>query len=716
MIAQKIVPAPFPNVRELAKLQSRVLAALGTGARQPIRGEDSIGSGRALLAALPVAVYTTDAGGRITFFNEAAATLWGQRPVLGTDRYCGAWRIVAADGTPMPHDQCPLAVALHTGKDVEGGERAILRPDGTRAVVAPFPTLLRDAKGKVTGAINMLIDLTPIKAAEAELRESEAHVRSAIELNPQMPWTADPQGQVLEFSEQWCRFTGQTPEESLRDGWRKVVKPEDLDRVRAAMKQALVSNSPHDVRFRVRTRDGTERWVRSRAQPRRDGDGAIIRWYGSTEDIHDAVLAEDEARAANTRYRLASEAADDVAWDLDVARDVVTWSAPLQRRFGHWPDPATSTRAWWMGQIHPDDRAHVAQTIATTMAGTSAQLRAEYRFRRADGSYAHVLDRGSLIRDGEGKVVRAIGAMLDLTDRKRSEEALRLSEERFRLAAHAAGLGIADIDMVSHEQHWSAELRTILGVSDAAPSTPETYSALVHANDRAAARDNHLRSLRGECDGQTGVHRIVRPSDGATRWLSVERHAMRDDEEAIVRVIITTKDITEEKTAQDRINWAATHDAVTGLPNRSAFQARLESALARAREHGEPAALLLIDLDNFKNINDTLGHQAGDSALAAFAVQLGQATPAPAVVVRFGGDEFAVILPGADADAAAAVARDLVRRLQHPIAIGDRNIDLRASIGISAFPAHGENGSDLVQNADLALYAAKAGGRATVRT
>ena len=130
----------------------------------------------------------------------------------------------------------------------------------------------------------------------------------------------------------------------------------------------------------------------------------------------------------------------------------------------------------------------------------------------------------------------------------------------------------------------------------------------------------------------------------------------------------------------------------------------------------EPLGLLLIDLDNFKSVNDLLGHQAGDRALIAFAQRIGEAMPADAIVVRFGGDEFAVILPRADAEAAAAAAGGLTRSLQRPSSIGDRNIDLRASIGVAEFSGQGDNATDLVRNADLALYAAKAGGGATVRT
>jgi diguanylate cyclase (GGDEF)-like protein/PAS domain S-box-containing protein len=575
----------------LVRFHAELLRKLGSGPTTEIVGRVGSPDTEALLQALPVPVYITDAAGRITFYNQAAADLWGHRPRLGRDRWCGSWRTYTTDGQLLPHDQSPMAITLKTGKAVRGMEAVAERPDGTRVPFSPFPTPLHDMDGRLVGAINMLIDLSHWKHAEAEL----------------------------------C--------------------------------------------------------------------------------------------AAEERYRLATEAADDIIWENDLVRGVISWNDALERRFGHSLPNAQSPTEWWFEQIHPDDRARIRAHVDAAFAGRETRTRCEYRFRRADGSYAHVLDRSTLLRDSDGKVIREIGAVLDLSERKQAEEALRLSEERFRLAATAAGLGIADIDVTSGVHHWSVEMREMLGLSEDTPACGETYIALLHPDDLAVAREHHERILRDAfSDISDGVHRIIRPNDGGLRWIASERHAMRNDEGEIVRVIVTNKDITEEKTAQDRIAWAATHDTVTGLQNRASFQDELKRTLDAAVQAGSAVSLLLIDLDNFKLVNDTLGHQAGDKALAAFATRIADAMPVGHTLVRLGGDEFAAILPGTDLAAASGTAAGIIRVLQQPFSIDGRAIDLRASIGISGFPDHCADANRLVQKADLALYAAKASGRSQTRT
>ena len=139
-------------------------------------GTAASGQARDLLEALPAAVYTTDAAGRITYYNQAAVELWGRRPALGDDEWCSSWRLYWPDGTPMAHDECPMAVALREQRPVRGAEAVGERPDGTRVPFLPYPTLLRDPAGDVVGAVNMLVDITERKATETALREREARL------------------------------------------------------------------------------------------------------------------------------------------------------------------------------------------------------------------------------------------------------------------------------------------------------------------------------------------------------------------------------------------------------------------------------------------------------------------------------------------------------------------------------------------------------------
>src|SRR3954464_8457810 len=219
-----------------------------------------------LLEALPVAVYTTDTQGHITFFNEAAADLWGHRPELGSDRWCGSWRIFTLDGLPLPHDQCPMAVTLREGRPVRGVEAIAERPDGTRIRFLPFPTPLRDASGKLTGAINLLMDVTDRHQAGLESARLAAIVTSSDDAIV----TKTLDGVVTSWNEGAARIFGYTAEEMIGQSIIRVIPPhlyhEEYD-ILARLRRGEHIRHYETVR---RTKDGRDIDISVTVSPLRD--------------------------------------------------------------------------------------------------------------------------------------------------------------------------------------------------------------------------------------------------------------------------------------------------------------------------------------------------------------------------------------------------------------------------------------------------------------
>jgi two-component system cell cycle sensor histidine kinase PleC len=241
----------------------------------------------ALLQAMPIAVYTTDEAGRITFYNEAAAQLWGHRPKLGEDRWCGSWRLYWPDGTPLPHDECPMAMALKENRPIRNAEAVAERPDGTRIPFVPYPTPLRDAEGRLTGAINMLVDITERKQSELALRRQEHELHEAQRIARMGHWRLDIGSGGLEWSAgihllMGTSQAGHVPH--LKDFIGRV-HPDDRRPLIAALTACLRSGRTSQWEFRVRNDDGHEwvAWIEGCCET--DESGKVSTLFGICQDV-----------------------------------------------------------------------------------------------------------------------------------------------------------------------------------------------------------------------------------------------------------------------------------------------------------------------------------------------------------------------------------------------------------------------------------------------
>ena len=304
--------------------------------------------------------------------------------------------------------------------------------------------------------------------------------------------------------------------------------------------------------------------------------------------------------------------------------------------------------------------------------------------------------------------------------RVRRLEQTRASEERFQLAIAGANDGIWDWDAARDEAFLSARLCEILDLPPAAGAVKAPRRVLaecIHAADRTrvlAAIEGYLCAAGPDQPldlefrtARTGLPVRRTQTGGAPTWVRMRGKALRDAAGVARRASGSLTDITEYKNQAAAIEYQALHDALTGLPNRLLLQARLEQALAVAREQGGSAALIIMDLDRFKRINDTLGHEVGDRLLQQVCARLRRIAREADTVARLGGDEFALLLPDADEPAARRAAQEIQLALNDLFELGHHSFYVGGSLGIAVFPQHGADAQTLIQHADVAMYAAK---------
>lgn len=355
--------------------------------------------------------------------------------------------------------------------------------------------------------------------------------------------------------------------------------------------------------------------------------------------------------------------------------------------------------------IDPEDRARVWDEVQRAIAqGRPFQL--TYRIRARDGRSKWVWERGRGVFDAQGQLVALEGFIADVTaNRKAEEERARLVEI---LEATTDIVGTADAE--GRVRYLNAAGRRLFGIGrdeDLASRTigdlfPERLDPLIgHDAMPSAVRDG---VWRGE--------RVIMSRDGQEVPVSQVVIAHRKADGSVEFFSTVARDISEQKRFEAQLMHAANHDPLTGLANRRRFEEDLERELARLRTAGGQAALLFLDLDDFKAVNDSLGHRAGDEALASLAGFLSSQLPPPAVVARVGGDEFGVLLPGTSSPDAKAVARRLLHGLrQHTVLVEGHVVRTTASVGMAILPDHGECAGDALAHADLALFEAKERGR-----
>lgn len=423
------------------------------------------------------------------------------------------------------------------------------------------------------------------------------------------------------------------------------------------------------------------------------------------------VKQQNQLRQSEERLRLSLSAARQGLWDLNVQTGHIVVNTEYVTMLGYAPDEYTATTLEnAFSNLHPDDHDQVKAAYLDYLAGKLDEYRVEFRHRCADGSWRWILSIGSIVkRDAHGQPLRMLGTHTDINDSKLAAEKLHQLAKVFDNSGEGIILCDADNRILSSNQAFT----NITGylASEVYNKTPCILSS--QFQDKSFY-ERMWRSLEENDYWQGEVW--DKRKNGETYPVLLGISTIRNNQGVITHYIGIFSDITERKAAEAKIEYLARHDPLTNLPNRTLLRDRFDQAMAYAVRNNTLVALLFLDLDRFKHINDTMGHDVGDRLLQRVAERLSQCVREVDTVCRQGGDEFIIILTDLpEIETATQISLKILDYLHQPITLDGVTISVSFSIGISLFPNDGASFQNLLNKADTAMYVAKKEGRNTFR-
>jgi diguanylate cyclase (GGDEF)-like protein/PAS domain S-box-containing protein len=543
---------------------------------------------------------------------------------------------------------------------------------------------------------------------------SDVDLRLMADSLPHIVWMGGPDGFMEYLNRHGAIFTGLAEGVSHRLEWLALVHPDDVDEARLAWEQAIRAHRPFHVDGRLRRFDGVYRWHGCRGVPIDDGLGCVGKWLVTATDVDDAKMLEADLRLAD---RMSAETLSSL--------EMLQAKAPVGFGF--------VDRDFRFVRLNETLAAINGSTVAEQVGQLVASVVPEL-WPQIEPLYRRVLDSGEAILDLEVEISAAdptqtrrwltsyypvplhdeiigIGIVLvDVTERLAAERVRRLAESRFEISFEQAAIGAVISDLDGLPIRVNSAVCTILG-RPADQLVGRRWTEYTHPDDLPLGMQVLTRIAEGY-DTYEDERRYVLP-DGAIVWALTNVTLVRDDMGEPQYFFMQLQDATARKKLELELAHQALHDSLTGLPNRALLTDRLIQGLAGSRRRRSQLGVIFIDIDEFKVINDSLGHSTGDDLLTHAAARISEAIRPGDTVARFGGDEFVVVCDDITAFEAEQIAERILEALSQPWHTANRQLHLTASLGI-AIADTAATPESLLRDSDAAMYRAKERGKARI--
>lgn len=573
--------------------------------------------------------------------------------------------------------------------------------------------LTRTEDGQAEWMFGTHLDISARKAQEDRLRKSEELLNRTGALAQVGGWEVEIANGGVHWSEQTCRIHGVEPgyQPTLSEAI-EFYAPDARPVIEAAVSQALVDGQGWDLELPLIQRSGQRIWVRAVGNAAIE-DGRPVRLFGAFQDITQRVQARLALEAAQQRVALAAESGGIGIWERDLQTGGRRWDSRTYQLFGLPADCADDPAQAWERLVHPDDLAAVEQAMRNAI-DRGNKLDVDFRVVWPDRSIHHLHSAGRVLTDEQGKPAKLIGVDWDVTALR--ELNVRLAEQHELLRVTLQSIGDAVITTDARSQvTWlnpAAERMTGWLAAEAQGRPLAQVFHIVHEETRLPTENPVATCLaQGEIVGLAN-HTVLISRNGEEFGIEDSAAPIRNAAGDLLGVVLVFHDVTEQRRLSGEMSYRATHDTLTGLVNRAEFETRLRRTLDKAHEDRSEHALLYIDLDQFKLVNDACGHSVGDQLLQQVARLLGDAVRARDTLARLGGDEFAVILEHCSADQAQRVAQQICDRMEEfRFPHDERRFRIGASIGLVPVDSRWASTAAAMQAADTSCYAAKEAGR-----
>ena len=652
--------------------------------------------------------------------------------------------------------------AMEVSKTLEVECRILLK-DGSVKYIRESAVSTFDVDGVDTGSFGLIQDITRQVRYERDLESRDELARQSEEITDIGHFIYDEDNECyLYLSEGCARIHGHSVDyfmeniKSFADDICDVVD-EDRERVAEEYRYYLEHGQNCAIEYRIRRCDGAIRWVRELGRAKAMKNGRVSQTLGVMQDITDRVLREQELTFKDAMANQA-EAITDIGYFMydfinmrhqfvsqGRARIVGMGVAEFLSKIHSSED--------YIELIYEADRERIKNIYQDCSAGRDG-WQEEYRIRRADGELRWVREIGKAYKSNGNKLEQAIGVVQDITEQKKIEQELRYKDALANQAEAITEIGHFVYDEIRQKYLFASQgLARIFGkhVEDLVQRNPlhEGSIDVVHPDDREMVQKIYDRFLAEGNEWQVD-YRLLR-ADGEVRWIREmgKAHlishgipeqtigvlqditAQKNDEQEIIKardtlehqVVERTRElantvkqlqieIEEREKIAAELHFLANHDALTGLPSLRLCKDRLDQSLAEARRNRQTSAVMFLDLDGFKQINDRYGHEFGDRVLRETAERVNAEIRETDTVARIGGDEFIIILSSLpESNIANRIARSLVEAIARPLDIDNVEVAVSASIGISLYPENGVTAEELIRSADKAMYRVKREGR-----